>query len=375
MDKKTLLFVTGTRADYGKMEPLSNEAIKHGFKIIYFVTGMHMLKKYGLTKEEVKKNKNIKIIEFINQKEGDELDVVLANTVLGFSNLLKEIKPAMVFIHGDRIESIACSLVCLTNNILSAHIEGGEISGTIDEMFRHCNSKLCTYHLVSSEKAKKRVRQMGESIESIHVIGSPELDIHYSDSGLNLDEVKSRYEIKFKEYGICIFHPVTTEIEKIKLQSKTLFNALKKSDKNFVVILPNNDPGSDLINKEIENLNINQFRIIPSMRFRYFSELLKHSSLIIGNSSLGVREAPFLGITSINIGTRQNNRALSKSVKHSFGLKTSEIVELINKNWNKRYKPHNGFGDGNSREKFINFLKNDKIWSKNTQKVFEELEI
>ena len=95
----------------------------------------------------------------------------------------------MVFIHGDRVESIACSLVCSTNNILNAHIEGGEISGTIDEMFRHCNSKLCTYHLVSSENAKKRVRQMGESEESIYVIGSPELDIHCSNSGLNLDTV------------------------------------------------------------------------------------------------------------------------------------------------------------------------------------------
>ena len=109
------------------------------------------------------------------------------------------------------------------------------------------------------------------------------------------------------------------------------------------------------------------------MRFIYFSELLKNSFLIIGNSSLWVREAPFLGIASIDIGTRQNNRALSKSVKHSFGLETNEIVDLINKNWNKRYKPHKGFGDGKSREKFINFLKNDKVWNKNTQKVFEEL--
>ncbi|ABM75431.1 UDP-N-acetylglucosamine 2-epimerase [Prochlorococcus marinus str. NATL1A] len=373
MDKKVLLFVTGTRADFGKMEPLAREAFNNGFKVIFFVTGMHMMREYGLTKEEVHKNKDIQIFEFSNQKYGDKLDTILSNTVRGFSNYVKEINPDIVIIHGDRIEAIACSLVCSTNNIISAHIEGGEVSGTIDEVFRHCNTKLCTFHLVSSNEAKKRVRQMGEPEKNIFVIGSPELDIHGRKSGVDLLQVKERYKIDFKEYGICIFHPVTTEENQIKIQAENLFKSLSISNRNFVIILPNNDPGSIYICNEIDKLNSNNFRIIPSMRFNYFSELMKNSSLIIGNSSLGVREAPFLGIMSINIGTRQNKRALTQSIYNCSGQSIPEIVDAIGKFWNKKTTSHKGFGSGNSRKKFLKFINSDKIWNQSTQKSFEEL--
>ena len=135
---KELLFVTGTRADFGKLLPLALESYKKGFKI-FFITGMHMLEKYGGTKEEVRKYKEFETFEFLNQREGDPQDVVLAKTILGFSDYINEINPDMVIIHGDRVEAIACSIVCATNYFLSIHIEGGEISGTVDEIFRHCN--------------------------------------------------------------------------------------------------------------------------------------------------------------------------------------------------------------------------------------------
>ena len=175
---KKLIFVTGTRADFGKLKPLAIEAHKEGFEIIFFVTGMHMLERYGLTKKEVSSIREFKTFEFLNQKEGDPLDLILSNTILGFSKFINKVTPDMVVIHGDRIEAIACSLVCSTNYILSAHIEGGEVSGTIDEIFRHCNTKLCSIHMVSSQKAKERVMQLGESEKDIFVIGSPEIDIH-----------------------------------------------------------------------------------------------------------------------------------------------------------------------------------------------------
>ena len=180
---KKLLFVTGTRADFGKLQPLASEAHKSGFKITFFITGMHMLDKYGLTKEEVRHYREFETIEFLNQRDGDPQDVILSKTIIGFSDYLNELNPDLVVIHGDRVEALACSIVCATNYYLSAHIEGGEISGTIDELFRHCNSKLSSLHMVSSEKAK-RVLQLGESEKNIFVIGSPELDIHGSDSGV-----------------------------------------------------------------------------------------------------------------------------------------------------------------------------------------------
>lgn len=370
-DKK-LLFVTGTRADFGKLQPLASEAVENGFKVTFFITGMHMLEKYGLTKEEVRSYKQFETIEFLNQREGDPQDVVLAKTIRGFSDYITEINPDLVVIHGDRVEALACSIVCSTNYYLSAHIEGGEVSGTIDELFRHCNSKLCTLHMVSSEKAKKRVLQLGESEKDIYVIGSPELDIHSNDSGVDIEEVKSRYDIDFDEYGICIFHPVTSEINTIEAQAKSLFNSLVATKKNFVIILPNNDPGNEKIRDEISNLNKNNFKILPSMRFNYFSELIKNSSIFIGNSSAGVREVPFLGICSIDIGSRQYMRSNSKSIYSINPFEKKEIISIINNKWNKKFPKNIDYGKGNAAKMFVNILLNEDIWNNALQKNFRD---
>ena len=309
--KKDILFVTGTRADFGKLEPLATSLRDSGFNISFFITGMHMMTKYGKTSQEVKRFKGAKFFEFVNQRENDSLEIILSKTIIGFSDFICEHKPELVVIHGDRVEALAASLVCATRYVRTAHIEGGEMSGTIDESFRHCNTKLCNTHFVSSESAKRRVLSLGEQENSIFTIGSPELDIHNENSGVTIAEVKERYSIKFDDYGIVIFHPVTSEIETIGEQAKSLFEALKLTKKKFIVISPNNDPGCDKIFSVLNLLDKEFFKIIPSMRFKYFSELIKNTSIFIGNSSAGIREIPFLGLISIDIGTRQFNRSPS----------------------------------------------------------------
>ena len=118
-----LLFVTGTRADFGKLEPLAVAARDAGFDVSFWVTGMHMLDQYGLTKVEVHRVSGVDVHEFLNQHSGDPQDVILANTVLGFSSFVTDLKPDLVVIHGDRIEALACAIVCSTNYIRCAHIE------------------------------------------------------------------------------------------------------------------------------------------------------------------------------------------------------------------------------------------------------------
>ncbi len=370
--KKKILFVSGTRADFGKLEPLASEAFNNGFHITFFITGMHMLEKYGLTKEEVSSHREFETIEFLNQRDGDPQDVILSKTILGFSDYLNELNPDLVVIHGDRVEALACSIVCATNYYLSAHIEGGEVSGTIDELFRHCNSKLCSLHLVSSDKAKKRVLQLGEPETNIFVIGSPELDLHGSDSGVDINEVKKRYDIKFDEFGICIFHPVTSEINSIEQQAESLFNSLENSGKNFVVILPNNDPGNKKIKNKINNLDSKRFKVLPSMRFNYFSELIKNCSIFIGNSSAGVRELPFLGICSIDIGSRQLRRSDAKSIIPISPYDSDQIIKAINNNWNKKFQPDLEYGKGNAAKKFAEILLKENIWNNPLQKNFRD---
>ncbi len=370
---KSILFVTGTRADFGKLEPLALAARDAGFDVSFYVTGMHMMQRYGMTKIEVHRMDDVAVHEFENQNEDDPQDLVLANTITGFSSFIRAHKPDLVVVHGDRVEALACALVCATNYLRCAHIEGGEVSGTIDEIFRHCNTKLSSDHFVSSDTAKSRVMALGEVPDSIYVIGSPELDTHAAPSGVSIDEVRDYYDIGFADYGVVTFHPVTSEQDTIGAQALALFDKLADSGLNFVVILPNNDPGSNDIMAAINALPDDRFRTLPSMRFAYFSELLKNAAAHIGNSSVGVREAPFIGLSSLDIGTRQNNRSDAKSITSCTAFEGTVIDRFLTQNWGKRLASDNGFGAGSSATRFITVLQDDRFWARPLQKEFQDL--
>ena len=188
----------------------------------------------------------------------------------------------------------------------------------------------------------------------------------------NIEQVKNRYDIKFDEYGICIFHPVTSEINSIQEQAESLFNALEKSQKNFVVILPNNDPGNKKIKNKINKLKSERFKVLPSMRFNYFSELIKNCSIFIGNSSAGVRELPFLGICSVDIGSRQFRRTSSNSIFSVTPYDGNQILKVINSNWNKKFTPNLEYGVGNASKKFVEILLKENIWDNPLQKNFRD---
>lgn len=369
---KSILFVTGTRADFGKLEPLAIAARDAGMEVSFFVTGMHMLARYGLTKIEVHRVPDVTVYEFLNQRAGDPQDTILAKTVTGFSDYVKETKPDLVVIHGDRVEALAAALVCATNYIRSTHIEGGEVSGTIDEVYRHCNSKLCSHHFVSSEDAKRRVMALGESATNIHVIGSPELDFHARDSGVTIGEVKARYDIPFDDFGICIFHPVTSEAASMAQQATSLFAALNASGRSFVVIAPNNDPGSDGIFAQIDTLPPDRFRVLPSMRFAHFSELMKNAACLVGNSSAGVREAPFIGLPSLDIGTRQSNRGKAGSIHFALASEGDKIATFLQSHWGHNKSRDTGFGSGSAANRFVETLNDPAFWGGSLQKTFHD---
>lgn len=370
---KSILFVTGTRADFGKLKPLALGAQAAGFEVSFFVTGMHMMARYGMTKIEVHRLSGVTVHEYLNQRENDPQDVVLAKTVVGFSDFVAEVAPDLVVVHGDRVEALACALVCATNYIKCAHIEGGEVSGTIDELFRHCNSKLAYCHFVSSEEASQRLRTLGETSASIYTIGSPELDFHASPSGVELQEVRAYYDIVFKEFGIVTFHPVTSEAQEMGRQAELLFGALEASGREFVVILPNNDPGSQSILKVIHQLPRTQFRVIPSMRFDHFSELMRGAACIVGNSSMGVREAPFLGVPSLDVGTRQTKRGKSETISTCLAAQTDLIATFLAEQWGRKYPSHEGFGHGHATRGFVDILQTSKFWTRSMQKTFSDV--
>ena len=153
---KRIVFLTGTRADYGKLKPLMKSVEDHPkMECHIFVTGMHTLKEFGDTKSEVFNDGFSNIHVYMNQVIEEPMDLVLANTVNGFGRYLREINPNLIIVHGDRVEALAAAMCGAINNILVAHIEGGEVSGTIDESIRHAISKFAHIHFVSNEDAKK----------------------------------------------------------------------------------------------------------------------------------------------------------------------------------------------------------------------------
>lgn len=373
---KKIVFLTGTRADYGKIKSLMKKIdTSYEFELYVFVTGMHMLSKYGSTYMEVEKDGFKNIYKYINQKSSDShnMDLILANTIVGFSNYCNEIKPDMIIVHGDRLEALAGAVVGSFNNIMVGHIEGGEVSGTIDESIRHAITKFAHFHFVANEEAKKRVMQLGETENSIYIIGSPDIDIMHSNDLPTLDEVKKRYNINFDNYAILIYHPVTTEVELLKSNIHEVVDAVIESNKNYIVIYPNNDKGNDIIIKEYERFKDNdKFLLYPSMRFEYFLTLLKNCEFIIGNSSSGIREASVYSKISVDIGNRQRGR-YNENIMHI--LHTTEnkdnIINKINTVDNIVTEPVSYFGEGNSDLILLDILINDDfIWKYDIQKIF-----
>jgi UDP-N-acetylglucosamine 2-epimerase (hydrolysing) len=371
---KKILFLTGTRADFGKLKSLILRVEETELLEAHiFATGMHMLSKYGMTVNEVVKSGFKSIYKYINQNDSDSMDVILSKTIHGLSDYVKELAPDMIVVHGDRVEALAGAIVGSLNNILVAHIEGGEVSGTIDELIRHSVSKMSHLHFVSNERAKERLIQLGECDNSIFVIGSPDLDIMLSSDLPTIETVKSRYQIEFENYAVFMYHPVTTELNNIPDNIKNTIDAIIASNDNFVVIYPNNDHGSGLIINELSRLNDNErCRIFPSIRFEHFLTLLKNAQYIIGNSSAGVREMPFYGIPSINLGTRQANRAIANSIINIQEEKEL-ILNAINHCKLNKYQPIREFGEGNSDMLFIQQLVDKKLWDVSKQKTFKDL--
>ena len=368
---RKIVFLTGTRADFGKLKPLMLKVeYDSSFENHIFVTGMHMLSKYGFTADEVKKSGFKNIYKFINQNASDRMDHVLAKTVLGLSDYVKEVSPHLIVVHGDRVEALAGAIVGSLNNILVAHIEGGEVSGTVDELIRHSVTKLAHVHFVSNSTAKKRLIQLGESDSSIHVIGSPDIDVMNSNDLPDLSSVKNYYDIDFNSYAILMFHPVTTEIDKLERHTKILVNEIIRSGLKFIVIYPNNDTGTEIIMRTYGLLDNNpNVKIFPSMRFEYFLTILKNADFIIGNSSAGVREAPHYGVPSINLGTRQLNRVQSKLVLDTL-IDSDSIKMAMNSIRKIKRESLSIFGNGNSANKFEKIIKNNEFWKRSPQKHF-----
>lgn len=372
MSKLKLAFVTGTRADYGKLKSLMKICDKDlDIETHIYVTGMHLLDKYGYTYNDILSDgyKNIHTSEIFN--ESDRMDENLAHTILALSSFVKETPVDLLVVHGDRIEPLAAASVGVLNNIRVAHIEGGEVTGTADEFMRHAISKLSSFHFVANNESMYRLIQMGETEESIYIIGSPDIDIMVTENLPIFDEVIKKYKIPFNEFAIFIYHPVTTSFD-IKAEMEQIVSAIQDSKLNYIIINPNNDHGADTIREMLKPLKSNsRFMSFNSIVFEDFLTLLKNCDFIIGNSSAGVREACVYGIPAIDIGSRQNKRYIPKAlrnIQHAKEVKEDILsaIQQVNKHRHVSYY----WGNGHSANEFLKSIKNLGINEKDLQKTF-----
>ena len=373
---RRIVFLTGTRADFGKLKPLMHAVDGCPlFEGAVFVTGMHMLSRYGLTIDEVTKAGFSRIHGFMNQFRGEPSEHILANTITGLSRYVQEYEPEMIVVHGDRVETLAGAIVGALRNVLVAHIEGGELSGTIDETIRHAVSKLAHLHFVANREAAERLRQLGERPGSIYVIGSPDIDVMLSGKLPDLGSVRRRYGIEAHVYGIVLFHPVTTEPRAQNRAARELVSALVESGLDYVVIYPNNDPGSDAILDEYAALDGKpRFKLLPSMRFEFFLTLLKHARVIVGNSSAGIREAPVYGVPTVNVGSRQHNRFRYESILDVPDDRAAIIDAIARAREMDGIPPSRFFGDGHSAPRFLDALLDGSVWDTQRQKQFCDMD-
>ena len=373
---RKVLFVTGTRADFGKLKPLIRVVNEmETFSSEIFVTGMHLLQRFGSTWEEVVWSNLAPVHPFVNQSPGDRMETTLARTINGLSSYVQESRPDLIVVHGDRVEALGGAVVGTLSNIRVAHIEGGEVSGTVDEALRHAVSKLSHWHFVSNEESRRRLLQLGEASNDIFVIGSPDIDVMDSPDLPALDEALTHYKIEWDEFGILIFHPVTTELENLERDTREMMEALVSTEDKIIVIESNNDSGSEVIRKVYEDFEkYDQLRFFPSMRFEYFLTILRNAKYIVGNSSAGIREAPHYGVPAINLGSRQRNRVKARLVIN-VDISKDAIIGGVAAASTLDKTPEHNFGTGGSAEGFRATLLEEARWSKPLQKLFVDIHL
>ena len=363
--KKKILFITERRADYSKIRPVI-DAIKKSKKFDYYlvVTGSHLLKKHGYTINEIKKDGFVIYKKFNMFYENEEdtsstMTMAFGRAVFSLTKIIKSLKPDIVFSGFDLGGNFAAAIIGAHMNIHVAHLEGGEVTGTIDEPIRHAISKSAHIHFTSNEEATKRLVKMGEDRRNIFTVGNPSLDAIKSIKFFPKTELEKEFKINLqKPFLLVVQHTVTTEINDIDRYFLETINAIKELDIQSIIIAGNIDAGSQKIKKIIKNSKISYYENLPFVKY---ISLLYHSSAIIGNSSSGIMEAPFLHVPSINVGTRQEGRSKTKSIIN-VGYDKKEIKKAINKViTNKKFstlikKQKNQHGNGTAAKKIRHIL-------------------
>ncbi|WP_440915335.1 UDP-N-acetylglucosamine 2-epimerase [Candidatus Pelagibacter sp.] len=366
-----ILFLTGSRSDWGYIKPIIEITKKLKINHKLCVTNMLLLDSFGYGINDIKREGFVVHEEIYMSLDGfNEYTTVKSMGIflISFTDIIKSYKPDWVILAGDRYETMAAAMACAYTNTPIAHIQAGEVSGNIDGQARHAIGKFAHLHLASNEDAKRRLVRLGEEKFRIKVVGAPQLDDieKLKKKKLNFSLIRSNYNIPpKKKYFLVVFHSVTEDIKNVKKNFICLFNSLNKNKLKKLWILPNNDPGSSIIKNMLISKRNEDNLIYENFPRHHYLEILSNAFCIIGNSSSGIIESSSYKIPSINLGRRQKNRLKPKNVIDIPIFSENKILKAISKIKTKKFQKqismiNNPYGDGKSSAKIIKILKSIK---------------
>ena len=371
MKKRNVCFAISTRGNYAKVKStLEIMRVDSNLEASIIVAGGTLLRAFGKVDELIESEGHsiTERLQFL--LAGDDLASMGLSAGLAtqqFVSAFERIKPDIVFVIADRYEALSIAHAALCMNIPIAHLEGGEISGSIDDRIRNSITKLANFHLPSNELAVSRLLSLGEWPETIKKVGSPtidllrNLDLENKGKIRKLENFTDKPNFNFDEkYVVVSQHSVPSEVHLTKNQITETIKALKNLKTQVIWILPNMDAGFLVANETLNEFKeyTNNWVVLPSLPFELYSILINHAACLIGNTSSGIRESEFLGVPVVNIGTRQNDRQRGENVvdviHNSEDISDAIAQQLLIDKYNTQFL----YGDGNSAKLIADALLN-----------------
>lgn len=376
--KKKIVVVTSTRAEYGLLKPIIKRMRQvEEFDVYIAATGAHLSPEFGLTYKEIEEDGisiDEKIEILLSADTPSAISKSMGLSMIGFADYFEKVKPDMLILLGDRYEALAIAAAALNQRIPIAHLYGGETTeGAIDEYIRHAITKLSYLHFTSTEEYRKRVIQLGEAPERVFCVGAIGIENILNEKLMSKSELEESINYKLDlPYAVVTFHPVTLEDNRSEEQAKALLSACETyKDMKFIFTKANADTSGRIINQLIDSFvkkHDNAVSIDSLGMVRYLSAM-KYCSMVIGNSSSGLVEAPSFRIPTVNIGDRQKGRIQADSVINCEPVK-EDIERAIGLALSDEFKEKarnvvNPYGSGNTSGRIVEtvkeFLLKDKV--------------
>lgn len=371
--KKKILFLTGSRGEWGYIRPILKLIEKRkDVEYVLVVTNMHLLPSYGNSYKEIELD-GFKIHYKINMSLDGYNHFTMVKSLGVFMTSLPDIieneKPDWILLSGDRGEQMVGAMVGGYTYTPVAHIQAGELSGNIDGMTRHAIGKYAHIHLAANEDATRRLIKLGEEPFRVFNVGAPQLDELVSNQySYEVSELEKSYSVQLNsnEYILVVMHPITEEFTKSDTQIKIVIESLNSFKLPKILIMPNNDAGSIVIKDGINKYKTGEYHVFSNLRRKEYLGFLKNTICIVGNSSSGLIEAPTFKIPAVNIGRRQHQRMRGINVidvDYIFNEIVNGIMKAMSKEFREllNVKCVNPYGDGHSSERILNILLTTKI--------------